>query len=141
MNFFPEVKRYEIGYFVVLDIEQNLVGKIIFSGPLKSIEAKFVPLVVCRVDAMCRSLFVTEKFDLEVDDWYGLVDSVASNYLILESRSLPVFWVLGKFIGRLVISGYCDKITVVFIPSVKLVADQLEGITVESRPSERRLRR
>lgn len=141
MNFFPEIKKYEIGYFAVLDLEQNLVGKIIFSGPLQSIEAKFVPLAVCRVDAMCRSLFVVEKFDLEVDDWYGLVDSVASNYLILESRSLPVFWVLGKFIGRLVISGYCNKITVVFIPAIKLVVDQLEGITVESRPSERRLRR
>lgn len=34
MNFFPEIKKYEIGYFAVLDLEQNLVGKIIFSGQI-----------------------------------------------------------------------------------------------------------
>ena len=137
-NIVLSAEIYEIGYYVALDQNRDLVGKIVFSGTLNDLFAKFIPISDCRADvAMCRIIRVDQIFDLEVEDWFGKIGSFSANYSINVVKSLPVLARLGRHIGFIDISGTCDCIKAVFTPLIPLTDDQLNMIRVQSKPSVR----
>lgn len=140
-NIFPLAGTYEIGFFVLIDqLSEEIIGKITFSGNLLTVVPVFTPFVTCRPDAMSRFLRVNELFDLEQDDWYGKVSSLAGNYVICDRIRLPVFLKLGQCIGFIHVAGRCDKMVAVFVPSVSFSVDRFSDIFVTSKVSTRKPR-
>ena len=136
------IENYKIGYFVVADETDCVIGKIVLSGYLKNITAQFIPSMdFLYVDATCRISKVVPRFNIEEDDWFGKLVNYASNYVIFKAVKIPVLRSLSEEIGFIYISGNCNFITAWFKATSTLSNIQLSEISVESRLSTKKPRK